>query len=511
MASREHWRTKTGLVLAMAGSAIGLGNFLRFPTQAAQHGGGIFMIPYMISLILIAIPLLWIEWAMGRYGGIRGHGTTPAIFNLIWKNPLSKYLGVFGLFVPFVVCSYYIYIESWTLGYAIFSILGGLPALPSDFNISNEVQKPFKDFFLHYTGFSSSGFLNKPVIWSYLVFVVTCALNYFVLIKGVSKGIERFCKFAMPLLFLMGIFLAVRIFFLQTNYGSAVEGLNFLWEPRWDKLTEPAIWLAAAGQVFFTLSLGFGAIIVYASYLKRNDDITLTSLTSASLNEFAEVVLGASIAIPAAVAFFGLSAAQEIAKTGSFTLAFISLPVVFASLPYSNIISFIWFFLLFLAGITSSIAITQPIIAFLEDELKFSKNKAVTLTFTTLFLVAHLPIFLPFAIDEMDFWAGTFLIVAFGFIQSLIFLWSLTPATVWTEINRGGSIKLPKIFFLIMKYITPAFLGILTFWWIFKELPSYLQADDPRVWITRVVLFILLSIKLYLIFFAYKKKKKILR
>lgn len=503
---REHWATKTGLVLAMAGSAIGLGNFLRFPTQAAQHGGGIFMIPYMISLILIAIPLLWIEWAMGRYGGTRGHGTTPAIFNLIWKSPIAKYIGVLGLFVPFIVCSYYIYIESWTLGYAIFSLIGELPTLSTSLNTASEVQKPFKDFFLKYTGFGGSGFFNEPIIWAYLIFLLTCALNYIVLLKGISMGIERFCRLAMPLLFLMGIILAVRVFTLETPHGSAIEGLNFLWEPRWDKLLEPNIWLAAAGQVFFTLSLGFGAVVTYASYLKRNQDIAASALTSASLNEFAEVILGASIAIPAAVAFFGLPLAQEIAKSGSFTLAFISLPVVFSSLPFGSFLSCIWFLLLFFAGITSSIAITQPIITFLEDELRFSRVKAVTLTFVALVWIAHLPLFLPTALDEMDFWAGTFFIVLFALIECVVFIWALSPSSAWREINRGGLIKLPKVFFYIMKYITPTFLGALTFWWIFQELPNYLQADDPRVWITRGILFLILFVQIYLVYLGTKKK-----
>ena len=116
---RELWFTRTGLILAMAGSAIGLGNFLRFPVQAAENGGGAFMIPYVIAFFLIGIPIMWLEWGIGRYGGVRGHGTTPAIFGLFWDSPLAKIIGVFGLWIPLVVSIYYIYIESWTLGYSI--------------------------------------------------------------------------------------------------------------------------------------------------------------------------------------------------------------------------------------------------------------------------------------------------------------------------------------------------------------------------------------------------------
>lgn len=508
MKVREHWATKIGLIMAMAGSAIGLGNFLRFPTQAAQHGGGIFMVPYMVSFFLIAIPLLWAEWAMGRYGGSKGHGTTPAIFAILWKNSVAKYIGVLGLFIPFIVCAYYIYIESWTLGYAIYSALGELPRVSSNTISAKEAQQPFKDFFFSYTGLGGEASFNRPNIFAYLIFLLTCILNYIVLSKGVSMGIERFCRIAMPLLFLMGIFLALWVFHLKTAHGSAVEGLNFLWMPQWDKLADPKVWLAASGQVFFTLSVGFGAIVTYASYLRRNDDIVASSLTSASLNEFAEVVLGASIAIPAAVAFFGLPLAQEIAKSGSFTLAFISLPVIFSSLPLGSMYAFIWFSLLFFAGITSSIAITQPIIAFLEDELRFSRQKAVISTFIALFLTAHLPIFMPSALDEMDFWAGTFLLVLFGLIEILIFLWALKPSIAWIEINRGSLIRLPRIFFYILRFVTPAFLFALVLWWTFVELPQYLKVTDLKVWITRGILLTILLFMLYLIYNTSSKKNK---
>ncbi|MGB3363648.1 MAG: sodium:calcium symporter, partial [Thermodesulfobacteriota bacterium] len=113
--TRDLWKSRTGLILAMAGGAIGLGNFLRFPVQAAENGGGAFMIPYIIAFFVIGIPLMWIECSIGRYGGARGHGTAPAIFNLIWKSPISRLVGVFGLWIPLVVVIYYIYIESWTL------------------------------------------------------------------------------------------------------------------------------------------------------------------------------------------------------------------------------------------------------------------------------------------------------------------------------------------------------------------------------------------------------------
>ncbi|QJA05746.1 sodium:calcium symporter [Thermosulfurimonas marina] len=501
MAQREHWGTRIGLILAMAGNAVGLGNFLRFPTQAAQNGGGVFMIPYMISLLLIAIPLMWVEWGIGRYGGVRGHGTTPAIFGLLWRHPLSRYVGVLGLFVPFVVACYYVYIESWTLGYALFALFGKLPQVKATAGTSpEEYLRPFRDFLTHYTGMGG-GALYRPSLAAYLFFLLTMVLNYLILVRGISGGIERFAKVAMPILFGLAILLMMRVMTLETPYGSAVAGLNFLWEPKWHELGNPRVWLAAAGQVFFTLSLGFGAIITYASYLRRNDDITLSALTASSLNEFAEVVLGGSIAIPAAAAFFGVAAAQVIAASGAFNLAFVSLPAIFANLPFGHLLGFAWFILLFFAGITSSVAITQPVIAFLEDEFGLSRPRAVTATMLALFMAAHLPIFLPKALDEMDFWAGTFLVVVFALGEVLIFFWGFNPSAAWREINRGGLIKLPRVFFFIMRYVTPFFLALIMGWWFFQELPSYLRQTAFNVWITRgvlILIFLALCLLVYL-------------
>ncbi|HFC97518.1 MAG TPA: sodium:calcium symporter [Thermosulfurimonas dismutans] len=502
MAKREHWGSRIGLILAMAGNAVGLGNFLRFPTQAAQNGGGVFMIPYMISLLLIAIPLMWVEWGIGRYGGVRGHGTTPAIFGLLWRNPLSRYIGILGLFVPFVVACYYVYIESWTLGYAFFALAGKLPRVAAETATGTETYlRPFRDFLLSYTGMKGSGMLYRPSLAAYLFFLLTMFLNYLILVRGISGGIERFAKVAMPILFGLAILLMMRVITLETPLGSAVQGLNFLWEPKWQELGNPRVWLAAAGQVFFTLSLGFGAIITYASYLKRNDDLTLSALTASSLNEFAEVVLGGSIAIPAAAAFFGVAAAQTIAASGAFNLAFVSLPAIFANLPLGSLLGFFWFILLFFAGITSSVAIAQPVIAFLEDEFGLSRKKAVTFTVLVLFALAHFAILVPKALDEMDFWAGTFFVVVFALCEVLVFFWGFDPSAAWREINRGGLIKLPRIFFYIMRYITPFFLTLITGWWLFKELPRYLEETSPTVWFTRgllLVIFLAFGILVYL-------------
>ncbi|WP_456456767.1 sodium-dependent transporter [Thermovibrio sp.] len=498
MAQREHWGSRIGLILAMAGNAVGLGNFLRFPTQAAENGGGAFMIPYMIAMLLIAIPLMWTEWAIGRYGGAKGHGTTPAIFKLLWKNPISKYIGALGLFIPFVVLCYYIYIESWTLGYSVFSLLGLLPH-PDPNLPQSQYLKPFQEFLANYT---------KPSAVAYLFFLITVAFNGYILYRGIKGGIEKFAKVAMPTLFIMALILMVRVILIESPNGTAVQGLDFLWHPDFNQLTNPKVWLAAAGQVFFTLSLGFGAIITYASYIKKDEDIVASGLASASLNELAEVILGGSIAIPAAVAFFGVMNATQVAQSGAFNLAFVSLPAIFSNLTGGNFLGFIWFFLLFFAGATSSVAISMPIIAFLEDEFNLSRKLAVTITLIFMFLVAQVPIFMPEALDEMDFWAGTFFVVLFALLEVVIFFWLFGSKRAWEEINRGALFKVPRFYYFVLKYITPVSLFLILAAWSISDLPSKLANGDLQAWVARFVMVFILALQMFMVYLADRKRRK---
>lgn len=501
---RELWATRAGLILAMAGNAIGLGNFLRFPVQAAENGGGAFMVPYIISFFLLGIPLMWIEWAIGRYGGSKGHGTAPAIFSIFWNSRFARILGVFGLWIPLVVAIYYIYIESWSLGYAINFLLGNIPAVqPDGMETPSEFIKPYNTFLLDYIG-AGDGIILNPSSMAIFAFVITIIINMYILMRGISRGIEIFAKIALPMLFLIAVVLLIRVLTLETPHGSAMEGLNFLWNPDFSALLNPTVWIAAAGQIFFTLSLGFGAIITYASYIKPDDDITLSGLTSASLNKAAEVVLGGSIAIPAAVAFFGVAGAIAIAEAGAFDLGFVSLPAIFASMPGSvlgvpsgQILGFLWFFLLFFAGVTSSVAITQPVIAFFQDEFFISREKSVLITVSIMIVSVLGIIFIKGTLNEWDFWAGTIAVVIFGLIEIVMFMWVFGGENAWKEINRSSIIKVPRIFYYIMRYVTPAFLILIIGWWGFESLPSKIQESSVSIWFSRlylIALFVFLAI-----------------
>jgi SNF family Na+-dependent transporter len=474
---REKWATRIGLILAMAGNAIGLGNFLRFPVQAVNNGGGAFMIPYLFALLFLGIPLMWLEWAIGRYGGnVFFQGTCPGIFYGLTGKKKFSYLGVLALWVPLVIAGYYIYIEAWILAYAFYSLIDHIPKLTGTDVKSLGV---FMEFFKSVT----------DVKVSYVFYLAVLLMNFIILYKGIVAGIERFAKIAMPLLFIFAFIIMVRVLLLETPNGTAIEGLNFMWYPDFEKLLDPHVWIAAAGQIFFTLSLGMGAIAVYASYIPRNADITLSGLTVVSLNEFAEVILGGTIAIPAACAIFGVAGAQNIAKEGAFTLGFVVMPGVFSTLPLSNIFSFLWFLLLMFAALTSSIALVQPLITFLEDNFFFSRKKAVIVTFLMVFLLNQIAIFVPDALDEMDLWAGTIIIVLTALIEVIVAVW-VYKGDILEEINRGGYIKVPGSLRFVLKYITSLYLIALLASWFVKYIPIFIAKTDWNALVTRVILIV---------------------
>lgn len=512
--NRIAWGTRVGLVLAMAGNAIGLGNFLRFPVQATQNGGGAFMIPYFVALIFLAIPLMWCEWAMGRMGGERGHGTTPGIFAMLWKNPAAKYLGALGIFLPLAVGIYYFYIESWTLAYAWFSLTGKYHGV-QDVN-------QMRDFLVSFQGLNTGFFGGLGT--AYTFFLITFALNFWIVYRGIKGGIEKLALIGMPILFIFAALLVVRVFALgapdaANPQNNVLNGLGFIWNPDFSQLTNSKVWLAAAGQIFFTTSVGFGMIQCYASYLKKNEDIVVTGFSTTMTNGFVEVLMGGSIAIPIAFAFFGREATLAIAQGGSFNLGFAAMPIIFQKISLGTIFGFMWFSLLFIAGVTSSVAMLQPAITFLEDELKWSHKKAVVAPSLFLFVVAHVPILglKSGALDEMDFWAGTFGVALFALIETILFVWVFKPERAWSEIERGAQVKAPRFFLWVLKYVTPVYLLALFVAWTIQQGPAAVRMEgvspEDRLWrwIARGALALTIVVLCVLIRFVWRKNNKGLR
>ncbi len=510
---KKAWGSRLGVVLAVAGSAVGLGNFLRFPVQAAGNGGGAFMIPYFISLLLLGIPLMWVEWTVGRFGGGFEHSTAPGIFHTLSKKArFVKYFGIIGIFGPLVIFLYYTYIESWLLGFSFYSLSGKYAAITG--------KAEMQGFLQGYQGLVENGYFSS-LLPAYIFFLITYAANMIVVSCGVRGGIEKLCKVAMPLLFALGIIILVRVLTLGTPDPTnpdwnVMNGLGFLWNPDFAALKNAKVWLAAAGQIFFTLSVGIGCILTYASYLTKEDDVVLSGLTSVSVNEFAEVILGGSIVIPAALIFFGPAGVAAIAKEGAFNLGFVSMPLIFKQLPLGAIFNFSWFFLLFLAGVTSSISMLEPAIAFIEDEFDISRKKAIAILWVVLFILCQPAIFfLRYGVvDELDFWAGTFCLVVFATVEVILFAWVYGIDRSWDEMHLGAKMRVPRIYRFIIKYVTPTFLMlILGFWFVQQGVPTIMMraiTPENKIYVlsTRLGLVCLFIVLMILLKVAWALKRR---
>jgi SNF family Na+-dependent transporter len=509
---QEAWGSRLGVIMAVAGSAVGLGNFLRFPGLAAQYGGGAFMIAYAISFLIIGLPIGWAEWAMGRYAGSLGYNSAPGAFACIVRSRWAKFAGIIGVIVPVVIYMYYVIIEAWCIGYAVNFWTGGM-----DLHDARDTMGYFASFVGADADASAMGFsLHKTLPWLLAVFV----FNFWLIYRGLSGGIEKMCNFGMPMLIILALVVLVRVMTLGAPdvarpHDSVFNGLGYMWNPSkvmvekatpttedkarevvgaaaiveaekevaasngtlvmrtispWRQLANPSLWLAAAGQIFFSLSVGFGVIIVYASYMKPKDDVVLSGLTASSANEFCEVALGGLITIPAAVAFLGVAGIAGQAGVG---LGFKVLPLVFSKMPAGAFFGGAFFFMLFLAAVTSSISMLQPGIAFVEEVLNVGRKASVAIlgmltTFGTgfvLYFTADLK-----ALDTLDFWVGTFLIFLLATIQIIVFGWVWGIDRGFKEMNHGATFPVPAFFRPIIKWICPGFLLTIFAMWLLKEI-----------------------------------------
>jgi SNF family Na+-dependent transporter len=379
-----------------------------------------------------------------------------------WRR--GHYLGVLAVLVPLVVYMYYVYIEAWCMAYAWYYATGQL-ALGTD-------PQAYATFFETLVGTNANGAVTSfgaPVL---LALLASVTLNFALIYRGISRGIEAFCRVAMPVLVVCAIAVLIRVLTLGTPNPALPEqnvlnGLGFMWNPKIAQgqtllgmLANPDIWLQATGQVFFSISIGFGIIISYSSYLGSDDDIVLSGLTSASTNEFCELCLGGLITIPAAFIFLGPAPVEKVAGS-TFGLGFYTLPVVFEYMPLGSLFGFLWFFLLFLAAVTSSISMLQPVLAFLEEGMQLSRGRAVALLAAIsscgTAMVVHFSRNLV-ALDAMDFWVGQVGIFLLATTIVLVFAWVLGTDAGIREIERGARLDLPPGFAFVIKYVSPTYL-----------------------------------------------------
>jgi len=608
---RENWGSKIGVILAVAGSAVGLGNFLRFPGLAAKYGGGTFMIPYFISLLVIGIPICWCEWTLGRQGGKHGYHSSPGIFRIVTHMRGSHFLGVVGLLIPLVIYMYYVYIESWCLAYAWYYLRDGFAEVKGTAG--------YGQFFKQFAGAGADGFAGDRVgdfgrFDSIVFLVIAFSINFILIFRGLTKGIEAFCKIAMPVLIFAAVIILVRVLTLGAPNPEHPErnvnaGLGFMWNPNipltydwsktgsearpfvegqetkphptfivpevksqakyvfdvtvkggkmkrpktltvrvapdgyertghadidvncgdtvvlevdttelreqsiWAALSDPVIWLQAAGQIFFSLSVGFGIIITYASYLRANDDIVLSGLTASATNEFCEVCLGGLITVPAAFIFLGGEPIHEVAGS-TLSLGFHTFPAIFEQMIGGRFWGFLWFFLLFLAAITSSLSMLQPAIAFIEEAFSVGRRISVTLLMMVTAIGSLLVVYFSknlMALDIMDFWVGQVLIYIMATIIVIVFGWVIGVDKGLAEANRGGHLRIPEKFFgFMIKYVSPLYLLTIFAMFVGQNAPEYIAtvAKSEAAQITLAFVGVLIIFLTILVYLASKKWKE---
>ncbi len=512
--NRENWGSRLGVILAVAGSAVGLGNFLRFPGLAAINGGGVFMIPYFVSLLMLGIPICWVEWTMGRYGGSKGYNSAPGIFGVLWGRSCGKYFGALALLVPVVIYMYYVYIEAWCLTYALDYATGQMATIAEQAEAGKEVTA-YGKYFGQFVGTAQNGF---PKFKGLVILLTVFGINFFLIFRGLIRGIEIFCKFAMPLLIACALVILVRVLTLGTPDppqpgGSINNALGFMWNPKpidqeghvWSALLNPELWLNASGQIFFSLSVGFGIVLNYASYLRKDDDVVLSGLTASSTNEFCEVCLGGLITVPVAFLFLGPTGLTKEVLGSSMALGFHALPAVFMNMPGGRFFGTVWFFMLFTAAITSSLSMLQPAIAFLEEGFGMGRRLSVTclgfIVATGSLIVVYFSKDL-LALDTMDFWVGTVCIYILATVQVITVGWIFGVDRAKKEVARGAEMRIPGVYWFIIKYVAPLYLLTIFTLWCYYNLPNYIRnvqaktpADQGTVW------FVLAFIVAVLLFF----------
>ncbi len=510
----DHWKSNLGVMLAVAGSAIGFGNFLRFPGLAAQYGGGAFVVAYFCCFLLLGLPLCWVEWSIGRGGGVLGGHSPASVFQLLSRKPLWKYLGILGILAGLSINVYYVYMEGWTIAYAWNTMLG---------NLNLDTPQQYGDFFSNFVGMGADGHFFSGQTSAPIFFLLAFGANFWLIYRGVSKGIEWFCKWSMPVLFIVAIALLVRVLTMGTPDAahperSVNEGLGYMWNPDkvmlvdgttgksigmvpagatetekaellerlhleyptvsieekkisfWQSLFNPEMWLRAAGQVFFSLSVGSGSICCYASFVRRRKDIALSALTAGAANSLTEVGLAGLTIVPAALALLGVAAA---ATVGTFGLGFNVLPQVFAAMPGGQIFGVLFFLLLFIAAVTSALSQVQPAVSFVEEYWNLRRGQSIALVAGLLLVGGFIIVWYTqdmLALDSIDFWVGSLILYVTTGLNLIFFNQIWGTENGMKELSDGSAIRIPRAAAFIIRWITPVIMVVIFGAWLCQEL-----------------------------------------
>lgn len=446
MENRENFGSKIGAILAAAGSAVGLGNVWRFPIETGQNGGAAFIIIYMLCILILGLPIMISEFLIGRHT----HSNTAGAYRILANGTKWKWIGRLGVFTGWFILCYYGVVGGWTMHYTWLSLSNAFHNVPAQ-----EFGTIFEDF---------AGNPWIPTIWLILFFGAT----HLVIVRGVQSGIEKFSKIMMPTLFVITIMLTVCSLMLP----GASQGIEFLLMPDWNKVTSTTI-LQAMGQAFFSLSLGMGCLCTYASYFEPSTPLAKTALHVGVIDTLIAIMAG-FIIFPS-VFNIGMNP-NEVGAGASLT--FISLPNVFQqSFGDGSILAIVFsslfYFLLFVAALTSAISLHEVATAYITEEFQMERKKGarfISASITILGVLcslsfgplSHIKVLDRNIFSMFDDLSGMVLLPLGGMLISIFAGWVLDRQLYREEVTNSGEIKAPyfKLLIFSLRYVAPVAIGI---------------------------------------------------
>nr|WP_177298020.1 sodium-dependent transporter [uncultured Blautia sp.] len=427
---RGSFTDKLGFVLAAAGSAVGLGNLWRFPYLAAKHGGGIFLLIYLILAVTFGFALMITEIALGRKTRLSAVGAYSAL------DKRFKALGYLSSVIPFLITPYYCVIGGWVLKYLVVFLTGQVSSAATDEFFTGYIAQP-----------------EAPVIF----FVIYVTVGMVAVLLGVEGGIEKASKFMMPVLVVMTIFISA----FSLMQPGAMEGLRYYLLPDFSRFSATTV-MAAMGQLFYSMSLAMGIMITYGSYMKKETNLE-KSVRQIEIFDTGIAFMAGLMIIPAVFAFSGGS--EEALGKGP-SLMFITLPKVFDNMKFGTLAGAVFFLLVLFAALTSSISLTETLVSIVVDKFKFSRKKACGVVYAWL-LVLGIPVSLGFGIwsfikplgmsllDFFDFTSNSVL-MPIAAIGTCIFVgYVIKPRALIEEVEVNGKFKMKKFYSVMIKYIAP--------------------------------------------------------
>lgn len=437
--NRATFGSKIGIILATVGCAVGLGNIWRFPYMVGANGGAAFLLVYFVCILLLGLPVMITEFFIGR----RSRRNAAGAFKVMAPETRWSLIGYNGVLAAFLILGFYSVVAGWTLEYIVQAFTGSLKG------------KSAADFTADFELFSEG--IVRPILWT----AAFIGLTHLIIISGVKRGIERASKVMMPLLFFILIALCIR----SVTLPDAREGLLFLFHPDFGKITSSVI-LSAMGQAFFSLSIGMGCLITYSSYFSKDTNLQTTALQVTLLDTLVAVLAG--IMIFPAVFSFG------IAPTAGPELVFITLPNVFEQLPLGSVWSFVFFVLLALAALTSTISLHEVATAYVHEEYRLSRGKAAwfvsagvlvlgILSSLSMGILKEYTIFGLTFFDLLDYVTAKIMLPAGGMFICIFVGTRIDRKILKEELTNHGSIPFHffRTYAFFMKYIAPIAIGVI--------------------------------------------------